>query len=52
MKPKLHQFKIIAIRNYYGEIQEKEFIIEGETYERAKFEFNMRYIDWSLKKLL
>jgi hypothetical protein len=45
----MKQFTIIAKRNYYGEIQEQEFTIEGETYERAKFYFNINHIDWSVK---
>ena len=41
-----NQYKVIVRRNYYGEIQEEERIIEGETFERAKFEFNNTSLFW------
>lgn len=41
-----NQYKVIVRRNYYGEIQEEERIIEGETFERAKFEFNITSLFW------
>ena len=40
------QFTVKVRRNYYGEIQEEERVIEGEDYKRAKFKFNNRHIDW------
>ena len=40
------KFTVKVRRNYYGEIQEEERVIEGEDYKRAKFEFNTRHIDW------
>jgi hypothetical protein len=42
----VNKFTVKVKRNYYGEIQEEERVIEGENYKRAKFEFNNRHIDW------
>ena len=42
----MFKFLVKVQRNYYGEIQSEERVIEGENYERAKFEFNNRYLDW------
>jgi hypothetical protein len=39
-------FNVTAKRNYYGEIQEKQVQIEGETLERAKFYFNTSSLFW------
>lgn len=39
-------FNVIAKRNYYGEIQEKQVQIEGETLDRAKFYFNTSSLFW------
>jgi len=41
-----NQYKVVVCRNYYGEIQEEERIIEGETFERAKFGFNNTSLFW------
>ena len=41
-----NKYKVVVRRNYYGEIQEEERIIEGETFERAKFEFNNTSLFW------
>jgi len=41
-----NKYKVLVRRNYYGEIQEEERIIEGETFERAKFEFNNTSLFW------
>ena len=43
-----NKFKVIVSRNYYGEIQEEERMIEGETFERAKFYFNTESLFWSV----
>ena len=43
-----NKYKVIVRRKYYGEIQEEERIIEGESFERAKFYFNISSIDWSV----
>lgn len=42
------KYKVVVRRNYYGEIQEEERIIEGETFERAKFYFDMSSLFWSV----
>lgn len=43
-----NKYKVIVRRNYYGEIQEEERIIEGETFDRAKFYFNTESLFWSV----
>lgn len=43
-----NKYKVIVRRNYYGEIQEEERIIEGESFERAKFYYNNSSLDWSV----
>lgn len=43
-----NKYKVIVRRNYYGEIQEKQVQIEGETLERAKFYFNTESLFWSV----
>jgi len=43
-----NKYKVIVRRNYYGEIQEEERVIEGETFERAKFYFNTESLFWSV----
>ena len=43
-----NKYKVIVRRNYYGEIQEEERIIEGENFERAKFYFNTESLFWSV----
>ena len=40
------KFRVLVRRNYYGEIQEEIRTIEGESFNRAKFEFNNSHIDW------
>lgn len=42
-------FNVMAKRNYYGETQEKQVQIEGETLERAKFYFNMYSLFWHVQ---
>jgi len=42
----INKYKVIVRRDYYGEIQEEERTIEGETFERAKFYFNNTSIHW------
>ncbi len=42
----VHKYTVKVRRNYYGEIQEKIIVIEGENFKRAKFEYNHRNIDW------
>lgn len=41
-----NKYKVIVRRNYYGEIQEEQRIIEGETFDRAKFYFNTESLFW------
>ena len=43
-----NKYRVIVRRNYYGEIQEEERVIEGETFERAKFYFNTESLFWSV----
>jgi hypothetical protein len=43
-----NKYKVIVRRNYYCEIQEEERIIEGETFDRAKFYFNTESLFWSV----
>ena len=43
-----NKYKVIVRRNYYGEIQDDERIIEGESFDRAKFYFNNTSLDWSV----
>lgn len=43
-----NKYNVIVRRNYYGEVQEKQITIEGETFERAKFYFNMTDLFWSV----
>ena len=47
----MNKYSVIVRRNYYGEIQEEERIIYGETFERAKFEFNNSNLFWRIIKL-
>lgn len=43
-----NKYNVIVRRNYYGEIQEEQRTIEGETFERAKFYFNTSSLFWSV----
>lgn len=46
MKGQWNSYNVVIVCNYYGEIQQEERMIEGETFERAKFYFNNTSLFW------